>query len=819
MRKALGLALFLVSCGPEPLCDADLLMVQIVKGENGNDPAKAATNAARAVTETCRAEAFDPALWSWLQAAANGNPPPTEAEVLWTPICSQPLDLLYSSPLIHNRELAEKECTLEAGTAWAAGDPFLALTLERQLASTDEIESNLLAEVTKAIRGGSAEPTVKLPITSGARVGSTDNALFIAADALAGPTLAKLATQTKPESDVLFAALAGINSASGVQVDGVGTVSLSTTSGVPPVLVVATALGFDIVQSGVVTPATDCGMAICGDPSTPETIATLASSLPKGPIAIRLSDDLPFSIVHDIRAVTDAVLWIPHGHIPCSDAHNDMTCIAGGPTIVSMDGRRSLVELSTFWADKSPMTGDALNDCVAAGACPAQAGRTTREQVATNTAWYGAAQLCAQHGKRLLTEWEWEAFATEDIDVAEWTGTWKWSEPDRCGELCAGRDPLGPCDASHPCTNYYQRIVRSSTERRFVAHKSFPADVHVRCGTDKPYLTGFPPKTLGTPRPAAPALEPPTAEQLAIFHSVVDDDIEEKPICDEARRAQLDCRDPQSYLTANEERQHVYRRYIENVGGAYVGVASDQNYSWSALARSEWVWLMDYDPQVVRLHKLNEPLIFNSPTAAEFVAKYEETNADQTEALIREYWKDDPEVNATVRMFWSMRRHLQRHYSNSTKMGTPDDAYGWLRQPSSYAHIHTLHKQDRIRAVKGDMLKHEGALFSIGSAARKLGVPVRIYYTSNAPDAWGGIMTPEYRANVRNLFMDEESLVLNVFGFKTGFGQTGYWHFNVQSGLQQQERLGLEGYNRVWELVTERVMTDDPDVTVMGLPQ
>ncbi|MBT3220424.1 MAG: hypothetical protein HN348_15160, partial [Proteobacteria bacterium] len=293
--------------------------------------------------------------------------------------------------------------------------------------------------------------------------------------------------------------------------------------------------------------------------------------------------------------------------------------------------------------------------------------------------------------------------------------------------------------------------------------------------------------------------------------------IEEKPICEEAKRAQLDCRDPQHYITPNETREHVFRRYIRNLGGGYIGVASDQNYSFAALARSEWVWLMDYDPVIVRLHKMLAPLIANAKTPEELVAQFAPENSEKSLVLIGEYYADDPEVEATKAFYRNIRVRLFNYYGRSTKLGTADDEYGWLRVPAHYAHIHLLAKQKRMKAVKGDMLAHEGAMYQIGQAAQKMGVPIRAYYTSNAPDAWGGIMTPDYRANVLSFPMDERSLVLQVFGFKTGFGQTGYWHFNVQSGLQQQERLGLEGYNRVWELVTERIKADDVDMTVMGL--
>ncbi len=112
----------------------------------------------------------------------------------------------------------------------------------------------------------------------------------------------------------------------------------------------------------------------------------------------------------------------------------------------------------------------------------------------------------------------------------------------------------------------------------------------------------------------------------------------------------------------------------------------------------------------------------------------------------------------------------------------------------------------------------KNSMQGIGAAARAMGVPIRIYYPSNAPECWP--LTEQYKKNVLALPFDDKSLVVQTLsGVKAGFGkQIGYWHYNVQSGLQQQELLGRRGYGSLKQVVFERNQGNDPDLTTSGLP-
>jgi hypothetical protein len=261
----------------------------------------------------------------------------------------------------------------------------------------------------------------------------------------------------------------------------------------------------------------------------------------------------------------------------------------------------------------------------------------------------------------------------------------------------------------------------------------------------------------------------------------------------------------------------VWKLYVENLGGGYVGVGIDQNYNFIAVARSQWVWLFDYDPTVVRLHFVLRALILAAPDRQAFTAFFAEKNKQKALQILSETYEGKAERAAYREVYGISRKALHGYYLRQLN-GTKDDpTFGWLASDDAYAYVRTLHQQGRVHILKGDMLKQK-SMQGIAKAARALGVTIRVYYPSNAPECWPH--TKQYKANVRALPFDEHSVVLQTLsGMKAGYGKSiGYWHYNVQSGLLQQSLMGKRGYLSLKQVVYERIKTDDPDLSILGLP-
>lgn len=499
-----------------------------------------------------------------------------------------------------------------------------------------------------------------------------------------------------------------------------------------------------------------------------------------------------------------------------------MRCVAGGALADD-----PAIELSPFYIDERPVHAAEYAACSAAGACtrkPARKASSPDDPAVLD--WLRAREVCAWLGKRLPSEWEWQHAAPALADGAhEWTAT---ADARDCGDACTGRDPLGPCDGAHPCGD--ARVLRGAGGLRLAERlhltKRAPG---VRCASSGPVLTHYPPRQIAEPYPARSLPTPLTDADRDRIAGIDQDPIEDKQICGETvratwgaslqrgGRATTSCRDPFPYIKANEARPHVFGPYLANLGGAYLGVASDQNYSLIAAARSEVAWLMDYDPRVVAQHRRLRALILRSDSPAEFVARFAPDGQRDALAILDDVYAGAPDLGALRAGFRATREDLWAYYDAQRGAGPKDvGEFGWLRNPEHYAYIRELYRQGRIVPVKGDLMG-DRTIRSVAAAARELGLVVRVVYLSNAPTAWGGELVPAFKQNLRALPFDERSLVLQTTN-GGGFRQSGYWHYSVAGGPYVQQKLGLPGYDRMLKLLAERIPTPDGDVTVLALP-
>jgi hypothetical protein len=504
----------------------------------------------------------------------------------------------------------------------------------------------------------------------------------------------------------------------------------------------------------------------------------------------------------------------------CSAAPPGMRCIPGGALPQHPDAR-----VSTFYLDERPVTHADLAACRTAHACPGRGASKLENDEPAALDWPRARQVCAWAGKRLPTVWERSLAAAEiPLAAAEWTATAGKQQLD----APTGDDPQGACDGAHPCTG--QRVLLSSaTQPRLEPERSLRRAPAVHCASSTAILTTWPPGQISTPPERPPAPQPLPDDLRGQLLALDHDPIEDKPICDEevratwgpslARggRATTTCRDPFPYVKANEGRTHVWAPFVTNLGGAYLGVASDQNYSLIAAARSELAFLMDYDPRVVALHRRLRALILHSETPDAFIARFAPEAQRESLALLEQVYPDAPDLPALKAGFRANRDELHLYYQAQLDRPPRDQPadFGWL-QPGHYAYIRALYQQDRIIPVKGDLMGNR-TITAVSAAARATGLPLRVVYLSNAPTAWGGQITPGYRSNLLALPLDERSVVLQTTN-GGGFRQNGYWHYNIHAGLHLQQLLARPGYDTVMKTLGERIPTPDGDVTITALP-
>jgi hypothetical protein len=762
------LALLMMGCDR---CDEEALTSSLAAAPGvaeGADPDAAAA----LLSESCR---LPEPLAAWLTTP---DAPPVEAGELWSLACpgGPALADLSVQPRRQRLLAATEACGLDEGTAWLDGYPLLAHATAAWMTER-EVSDELTSSARTALAG---QPQLRFPSPAPPALPTLND----------GEPLSEA-----PEASHLVTVID-----SKVYIGDQVIVELSEGGLLPPSAPLEVGMFPAHRHPALIEHAGDHDWLLAVDTTLPsETLVRIAVSLAAAGSELGMLGTTAEGLVVRSLRVPDSDALSPRaaetageltelalGEVPCGPPLEGMRCVQGA----SVGG----AVLSTFYIDEAIVSAEDYAACAATRSCTRRRG---------GQQWQDAFRYCTWAGKRLPTAWELSAAGG---DVASWSDTWA-----PAGEA-EGRDPLGPCDGAPSCRGHRQRVAVAGTD---LQESTVSAGLAVRCVTDQPHLTRFPAAIIAT---VPPDPEPLTDAQRAIFRDITEDPIWEKPECQgEWGTVTLSCRDPLSYVKSNERRAFIWAAPIRNRGGAYVGVGSDQNYSYAALSRAELVWLMDYDPDVVALHQINRAFTIPSETVKDFLARYSPRGARDSVVLLKEEYAEHPDLDHILYVYGLYRKQLYDYYYSRSLSSGREVETEWLRNPELYAYIRLLWQTDRIWPVKGDLTKH--ALASIGAAATKLGVPVRTFYTSNAPDVWSGRLIENYKDGVLALPMDGRSIVLQTFLHPTGFGGPTHhhWHYNVQAGLEHQALMRRSGFTNVRELIYRRIASDDLDLTTSGL--
>lgn len=243
-----------------------------------------------------------------------------------------------------------------------------------------------------------------------------------------------------------------------------------------------------------------------------------------------------------------------------------------------------------------------------------------------------------------------------------------------------------------------------------------------------------------------------------------------------------------SFVKSNEIRHDLWFPYIEGLGGAYVGLGSDPNYTLIGVARSEFVFLVDRDPLVVNVHRVYGILIEASPDPQVLHQRFAREQHDASLAIIDAAIADRPrEQQRQIRHAYRVTREtLWRYLRPLTDRQRQDCATSWMSNSAIYEHVRTLYRQGRVRPMVGD-LRGTTTLRSIAEAVRGLDVPVNVLYLSNAEEYF--TYDRAYRANLRALPVGEQAVVLRTIFDEAWEHADNFWNYQVHAFADFQRRL------------------------------
>lgn len=264
------------------------------------------------------------------------------------------------------------------------------------------------------------------------------------------------------------------------------------------------------------------------------------------------------------------------------------------------------------------------------------------------------------------------------------------------------------------------------------------------------------------------------------------------------------------YYRSNEWRHDLLVEPLRGVGGALVCVGSDQCYTLAALAGAELIFAMDYDGRLQFVHALYAILVPASESPDALIARFAPENQADTLALLEKELDGSPRKARLLRMFRSLRVDWYPYLQRVAARSIEGRDGSWLTTQALYDHVRSLFRAGRIVSRAGD-LTGETTLRAIGKVARELGVPVRVFYMSNAEQFFP--YTPAFRQNVAELPADERSIVVRTLRDKRLPNARGdKWHYIVQELVDFQERLETGVYTRSYTLIDDLVDAGAPYV-------
>ncbi|MBL9041069.1 MAG: hypothetical protein JNM83_05685 [Myxococcales bacterium] len=231
------------------------------------------------------------------------------------------------------------------------------------------------------------------------------------------------------------------------------------------------------------------------------------------------------------------------------------------------------------------------------------------------------------------------------------------------------------------------------------------------------------------------------------------------------------------FLRSNERRHDLFFSALGRLGGGYLGVGADQNYTLAAVAQAELVFLVDIDAEVIRWHKIYAALI---PLAesSQALGKLFHPRAEATvrHALETRWGSESVELWQSYRVYRGM---ISAHLGRERQISRNGRAATWLSDPVLYGRIRELMTARRVIARVGD-LHGERTLLGIGQAARSLQVTMRTIYLSNV-EQWFRY-SPQFRRNLVQLPHDGRTVVLRTLARgDVPAPPEDRWHFSVQT--------------------------------------
>ncbi len=213
-------------------------------------------------------------------------------------------------------------------------------------------------------------------------------------------------------------------------------------------------------------------------------------------------------------------------------------------------------------------------------------------------------------------------------------------------------------------------------------------------------------------------------------------------------------------MVSDEWEHFLLRDAIKDIRGAYIGVGTNQNYEFVAWAKSEIVFMLDFDQVIVDLHSVYELAFAHASTPDQFCNFWSKDKAQKVRDLIKEGFPETAKRNQVLSAFQMSRRLTYKKLKQTQRRHRQKKVQSYLTAQEQYDYILQLFKGGRIFLVRGD-LTAQTTMRQIAEALRKHSRNLGVIYVSNCEQYFSSLPS-DYRDNMLNLPVTEKSLVLRT---------------------------------------------------------
>lgn len=261
------------------------------------------------------------------------------------------------------------------------------------------------------------------------------------------------------------------------------------------------------------------------------------------------------------------------------------------------------------------------------------------------------------------------------------------------------------------------------------------------------------------------------------------------------------------FPTCDERNLELFEPHVRDIGGAYVGVGSDQSYLIIGWMRPEVAWLTDYDAWISDLHRVYRAFFLTAADADAFLALWKDRDAGMK--AIDEALAGDPRAAHARKAYASARVIVGRRLDWVKRNWGRKGIRSFLTDAETYTFVRTMIQQRRIRPMVGNLLGTRG-IAGVSEAARKLGIPIRAFYMSNAEDYWR--YPKAFKENILGLHADERSVILRTTATKPSNGDFRYWVQPIDKMKEWMKSPGTRSVANILPWVSEK---DRENVTIV----